>query len=254
MKKNINLNTTIMKKILSIVAIAALLSSCCGKQQPAGIDVETFFKTPNTFVGKDTTYFGVIKTICDSTGKFALGTNNEGNAKLLIVVTPPACTKVCKGCVGKEVFVKGIIKETVIDEEFIVALENEGNAAECPHEKACKQKKVAEYKEILAVDGIFSEYAIEAKCIKSKEACEKKACCKDGEKKSCCKDGEKKEGCKDGEKKPCCKDGEKKEGCKDGEKKPCCKDGEKKEGCKDGEKKDKKHDHHHDHGHKAEKK
>jgi hypothetical protein len=208
-----------MKKILFLVAIAALLSSCCGKQQSASIDIEQFFKNPTTFVGKDTTYAGVIKAVCDSTGKFVLGTNNEANAKLQVIVTPPACAKVCKGCVGKEVFVKGAIEETVIDEEFIVALENESNAEECPDAKACKQKKAAEYKEILAVEGAFSVYAIEAKCVKAKGECEKKACCKDGEKKACCKDGEKKACCKDCEKKACCKDGEKKAACKDGEKK-----------------------------------
>jgi hypothetical protein len=225
-----------MKKILSIVAIAALLSSCCGKQQSVGVDIETFFKNPTTFVGKDTTYAGVIKAVCDSTGKFVLGTNNEANAKLQVIVTPPACAKVCKGCVGKEVFVKGVINETVVDEEFIVTLENESNAEECPQAKACKQKKAAEYKEIIAVDGIFSIYSIEAKCVKDKAACEKKACCKDGEKKACCKDGEKKACGKDGEKKACCKDGEKKACGKDGEKKACC---------KDGEKKGHKHDHKH---------
>jgi hypothetical protein len=230
-----------MKKILSIVAIAALLSSCCGKQQqPVGIDIETFFKNPTTFVGKDTTYVGVIKDVCDSTGIFVLGTNNEGNAKLQVIVTPPACAKVCKGCVGKEVFVKGVIEETVVDEEFVVALENESNAEECPQAKACKQKKAAEYKEIIAVDGIFSVYSIEAKCVKAKEACEKKACCKDGEKKACCKDGEKK---------ACCKDGEKKDSCKHDEKKACCKDGEKKDSCKHGEKKEHKHGEKKEHKH-----
>ena len=198
-----------MKKILSIVAVAALLASCCGKQQSVGIDVERFFKDPGAFVGKDTTYFGVVKAVCDSTGIFVLGTNNEANAKLQVIVTPPASAKACQGCVGKEVFVKGVINETVIDEEFIVALENESNAAECPHAKACKQKKAAEYKETFAVEGTFSVYAIEAKCVKPKGECEKK--CKDGEKKACCKDGEKKACCKDGEKKACCKDGEKKD-------------------------------------------
>ncbi|MDR2026449.1 MAG: hypothetical protein LBQ01_02685, partial [Prevotellaceae bacterium] len=59
-----------MKKILSIVAVAALLSSCCGKQQPASIAVEKFFENPAAFVGKDTTFVGVIKDVCDSTGKF----------------------------------------------------------------------------------------------------------------------------------------------------------------------------------------
>jgi hypothetical protein len=206
-----------MKKILSIVAIAALLSSCCGKQQPTGIAVSQFFENPSAFVGKDTTFVGVIKNVCDSTGKFVLGV--EGADKFRILVTPPADAKVCKGCAGKEVFVKGVINETVIDEEFIVALENESNAEECPQAKTCKQKKVAEYKEILAVDGTFSVYSIEAKCVKGKGECEKKACCKDGEKKTCCKEGEKKACCKDGEKKACCKDGEKKACCKDGEKK-----------------------------------
>ena len=224
-----------MKKILSIVAIAALLSSCCGKQQPVGIDIETFFKNPTTFVGKDTTYAGVIKAVCDSTGIFVLGTNNEENAKLQVIVTPPACAKVCKGCVGKEVFVKGVIEETVVDEEFIVALENESNAEECPQAKACKQKKAAEYKETIAVNGIFSVYSIEAKCVKAKEACEKKACCK-GDKEKACKDGEKK----------CCK-GDKEKACKDGEKK-CCK-GDKEKACKDGEKKEHKHSEKKEHKH-----
>jgi hypothetical protein len=209
MKKNINLKNNIMKKILSIAAIVALVSSCCGKQQPTGIALEKFFENPTVFVGKDTTYIGVIKAVCDSTGKFVLGTNNEANAKLQVIVTPPACAKVCKGCVGKEVLVKGVIKETVIDETFIMELENEGNAEACPQAKACKQQKVEKYKETLAVDGAFSVYSIDAKCVKAKDAC-----CKDGGKKSCCKDGEKKACCKDGAKKSCCKDGAKK-ACKD---------------------------------------
>ncbi|MDR3184752.1 MAG: hypothetical protein LBT49_05040 [Prevotellaceae bacterium] len=180
-----------MKKILSIVAVAALLSSCCEKQQPAGVTLEKFFENPAAFVGKDTTFLGKIQAVCDSTGNFVLGTDDT-TATQQIFVTPPADAKVCKGCVGKEVFVKGAVSET-----------EEG------------------------------AYVIEAKCVKGKEACEKKAC--DGEKKACCKDGEKK---------ACCKDGEKKD-CKDGEKKACCKDGEKK-ACKDGEKKG--HDHDHKHG------
>jgi hypothetical protein len=160
-----------MRKVLSVVAIAALLSSCCGKQQPAAVTVEAFFENPATFIGVDTTFAGKITAVCDSTGKFVLGTDDT-TGKSQIFVTPPACAKVCKGCVGKEVFVKGVIQE-IVDET--------SNAF----------------------------YAIEAKCVKAKESCEKKACCKDGEKKACCKDGEKKACCKDGEKKACCKDGEK---------------------------------------------
>jgi hypothetical protein len=207
MKKNINLKNNIMKKILSIAAIVALLSSCCGKQQPTGIALEKFFENPTAFVGKDTTFIGKIQNVCDSTGTFVLGV--DGAAGFQVFVTPPADAKVCKGCVGKEVLVKGVIKETVIDETFIVELENEGNAEACPQAKACKQKKVEKYKETLAVDGAFSIYSIDAKCVKAKDAC-----CKDGGKKACCKDGEKKSCCKDGEKKACCKDGEKK-ACED---------------------------------------
>jgi hypothetical protein len=232
-----------MKKVLSIVAIVAFLSSCCGKQQPVGIALEKFFENPEAFAGKDTTFIGKIQDVCTASGKFILGV--DGVTKSQVVVTPLAEVKVCKGCVGKEVLVKGIIKETVIDEEFIVALENESNAEECPEAKTCKQKQVGEYKELVAANGVFSVYSIEAKCVKAKDAC-----CKDGEKKACCKDGEKKACCKDGEKKACCKDGEKKACCKDGEKKACCKDGEKKACCKDGDKKPHKHGekegHHHD--------
>jgi hypothetical protein len=218
-----------MKKLCTLVAIAALFAGCCGKQQPVGITVEKFFENASSFVGKDTVLIGTIKDVCCCSGNFVLGTK-EDNSKLTLTVTPPEDVKICKKCIGKEVAVKGTINEVIIDEEFVIALENEGNASDEPEIKEHKQKVAAEYRELIAVEGIFSIYTMEAKCVKCT------GCCKDGDKKDgCCKDGEKKDGCcKDGEKKDgCCKDGEKKDGCcKDGEKKDgCCKDGEKKDGC-----------------------
>jgi hypothetical protein len=168
-----------MKKFLSLVAMATLFFACCQQQQPAGIAIEKFFENPEEFVGKDTTIIGKVQSVCDSTGKFTLGTDSTN---LYILVTPPAEAKTCKGAVGKEVAVKGVITETVIDEEFIVALENESNTEACPQAKACKQTKAAEYREILAVDGIFSIYSIEAKCVKATDSAK---CCKAGEQKAC---------------------------------------------------------------------
>jgi hypothetical protein len=140
-----------MKKILSIVAMAALLSACCGNKQPVvGVTVDKVFENPAAFVGKDTTFVGKIQSVCDSTGKFALGTC-DSTAKQRVFVTPPDSAKVCNGCKGKEVFVKGVLSEIVTEDGATV-------------------------------------YSIEAKCVKAKDVCEKK-CCK-GDKGKACKDGE----------------------------------------------------------------
>jgi CO/xanthine dehydrogenase FAD-binding subunit len=170
-----------MKKLFTFLVIATIVVACGEqKKQPLGLTVEKFFENPGEFVGQDTTIVGTILNVCDSTGKFALGTKE--NTELYVVVTSPADAKVCKGCVDKEVAVKGVIAEVVVNEEFIAALENESIAETCAEAKECKDKKVAEYKETFAAKGAFSLYSIEAASVK---ATEKKACCKDGEKEEC---------------------------------------------------------------------
>ena len=202
-----------MKKLFTFIAIAVLAVACCN-QQPATPGVEKFFENAATLVDQETTVTGtVLAIVCPETKNFIIGTESQ---QLMIV--PPAEKPICKGCVGKAVDVKGIVKQFAVNEEFIASFEETANAYECPEMKEACLQKLAEFKAEFEAKGEYVIYYIEASEITCKESCHKEG------KEGCCKDGEKKEGC--------CKDGEKHEGC--GEKKEgCCKDGEKHEECKE---------------------
>ena len=213
-----------MKKLFTFIAIAALAVACCNKQ-PAALSVEKFFENPVALVGQETTVIGVVQTICcPATGQFCIGTDEQ---KLKVI--PPADKKICKKIIGKELTIKGVVNEYIVNEETLAEFEEQANAVECAEMKAGMLQYAAELRETFGAKGEYSIYYIVA----SEMACDKDACKEKkescGEKKESC--GEKKEGCAE-KKEGCCKDKEGKEGC--GEKKEgCCKDkeGEKKEGC-----------------------
>ena len=216
-----------MKRLFTFIAIAALATACCNKQ-PAVLSVEKFFENPGALINADTTITGTVQEVCPFTGLFLIGTADNTQQQML--VQPVFEMKPCKGIIGKEIIVKGVIKEQIVNEETLAAWEEEAEAIECPKTKEGWLQMIAEFKEKVAATGEYTCYYIEATDIKC-AGCEGKGCKE--KKEGCCKDGEKKEGCCKDKKEGCCKDGEKKEGCcKDGEKKEgCCKDGEKKEGC-----------------------
>ncbi len=177
-----------MKKLLTFAAIAALAAACCSKPV-APLTVANFFENPAAFVGQDTTLTGTILSVCDSTGAFVLGMSDTSKQTMMVIPTVEDI-KVCKGCIGKEVSVKGLISETVVDAEYITTLENEANATECPVAKENKLKKAAEYREVLSTGNVFSIYSIAATVVTAKEcAAKEEGCCKADStaKEGCCK-------------------------------------------------------------------
>ena len=189
-----------MKKLFTFIAIAAVAVACCNK--PATLTVAKFFENPTASVGQEITITDVLQNVCCCC--IAIGTEEQ---KLSVV--PPAETKVCKGKIGKEITVKGIIKEFVINEEVLAKFEEDANAQECAEKKEGCLQKIADYKAKFEAEGAFVDhYYMEATEITFKDACSKECCDKkkaEGEKEGCCKDKESKEGC--------CKDKESKEGC-----------------------------------------
>ena len=202
-----------MKKLFTFIAIAALAVACCNKQ-PAALSVEKFFENPSALLEKETTVTGtVMAMVCPQTGGFVIGTEAQQ-----LMVIPPAEAKTCKkGCIGKEVTIKGVVKDYRVTEDFLTQFEENVESIECPEMKESHLQKAAEFRATFEAEGEYSIYYIEA----SEITCEKDTC---KEKKSGC--GEKKEGCGD-KKEGCCKDKEAKSGCGD-KKEGCCKD--KKEG------------------------
>ncbi len=204
-----------MKKIFTFVAVAALAVACCNNQPAATLTVEKFFENPKALAGQDTTLTGTVQSGCFE-GQFVLATANNNADMQLLIVPAVESVKFCAGCVGKQVSVKGLIKEVVVDTEFITNLENEANAEENAEIKEGKLKKVAQFREMVATKGVFSLYSIAATsrkecddacgttCTDDKTAASEKAegCCKGGavaensekacagKTEGCCKKGE----------------------------------------------------------------
>jgi hypothetical protein len=206
-----------MKKLLTLIAIAALAAGCCSK--PATLSVEKFFENPTALVGQETTISGTIQTICPGTGQFVIGTADNPRQQLLVASACKTNNSI-KGCIGKEINVKGTILETIVDEEFLVAFAEKANTG-CPEMTANMLEAVAAFRERFEAEGQYAIYSITASeiicngcCTKGKTACDKT-------KGSCCGEGKDKEqGCqskKEAEKGGCktsCGAEEKHEGCK----------------------------------------
>jgi len=177
-----------MKKLFTFIAIAALATACCNKQ-PAALSVEKFFENPTALVGTETTVTGaILAVVCPETGSFVIGTETQQ-----LMVVPPADMKICKkSCMGKEVIVKGVVKDMLVNEEFLVKFEQDVNAYECPEMKEACLAKLVEFKAQFETQGEYPIYYIEAT-----EVTPKDGCCKDKEaKEGCEKSCEKKhEGC-----------------------------------------------------------
>ncbi len=203
-----------MKKLFTFIAVAAIAVACCNKQPVATLTVEKFFENPKALAGQDTTVTGTIQSSC-STGQFVL-TTADNNEKMQLLIVPIAeNVKFCPGCVGKQVSIKGMINEVIVDTEFITNLENEANADENAETKESKLKKVRQFREIVATEGIFSLYSIAATAAKEcgTDCKNTESCCKDGNKaiakaEGCCKDGNAKcEKACTAKAEGCCKDG-----------------------------------------------
>ena len=179
-----------MKKLFTFIAIAAVAVACCNK--PATFTVANFFENPTALVGQETTITDIIQNVCCC--GLVIGTEEQ-----TLLVTPPAETKVCKGKIGKEVTVTGIVKEFIINEEVLAKFEEEANAQECAEKKEGCLQKIADWKAKFEAEGAFVDhYYVEATEITFKEACSKECCDKkkaEGEKDGCCKDKENKEDC-----------------------------------------------------------
>jgi hypothetical protein len=184
-----------MKKLFTFIAIAAVAVACCNNQQPAAtLSVEKFFENPTTLVEQETTITDVLQNVT-CCGCLVIGT-----AEQKLTVIPPAETKICKGKIGKEITVKGIIKEYVINEEELAKFE------EYPDKTEECIAKLAEYKAKFEAEGAFVDhYYMEASEVTFKDCCKDKEGCCSKDKEGCKKECTKEEG-----KEGCCKDKEKK--------------------------------------------
>ncbi len=192
-----------MKKLFTFVAVAALTVVCCNQQPVETLTVEKFFENPKALAGQDTTITGTVQNGCFA-GQFVLATADNNEKMQLLIAPVTEDVKFCQGCVGKQVSVKGLINEVIVDAEFVTNLENAANADENTETKEGKLKKVRQFREIITTEGIFSLYSIAATsreecdttCGTKCEAGDQKACCSAktaeacaGKTESCCKDG-----------------------------------------------------------------
>jgi hypothetical protein len=162
---------------------------------------------------------GAVQAIvCPVEGHILIGT-----AEQQIKVVPTFEFKPCKNAIGKELNVKGVIKDYLVNEEFLAQFEESIEVAECPEMKEFYQQAFDCFKAKFEADGEYPIYYIEATEIAPKDG--QKGCCKKEGKEGCGK--ESKEGCE----KSC---GEKKdEGCEKEGKKECDKPCDKEEKAKE---------------------
>ncbi|MCK5028983.1 MAG: hypothetical protein KAR57_05060 [Bacteroidales bacterium] len=183
-----------IKKVLGIVAIAAIMVSCANKEQKkeaccdkdvTKVTVDQVMADMQAYVDKDIVIVGTVNHVCSHGGKrmFIMGEDPE----VAIKITPSEEIGVFeKELEGSHVIVKGILKELRIDEAFVVNLEKEiaeGSDSEAIHdhsggthdetEEAKEEKKQqidAMRKQISeSENGYYSQFWVEASKFEVKE-------------------------------------------------------------------------------------
>ena len=122
-----------IKKVLGIVAIAAIMVSCANKEQKkeaccdkegTKVTVDQVMADMQAYVDKDIVIVGTVNHVCSHGGKrmFIMGEDPE----VAIKITPSEEIGIFeKELEGSHVIVKGILKELRIDEAYVVNLEKE---------------------------------------------------------------------------------------------------------------------------------
>jgi len=123
-----------MKKVLGLLLIAVVLFSCGTKQQKenqetttnklSAISVDKVLSNTSDYVNKEVMVKGLINHVCSHGGKrmFILGENPDEALR----ITPNNKIGVFeKDLEGNTVKIKGVLKELIIDDEYVAQLEKE---------------------------------------------------------------------------------------------------------------------------------
>jgi len=123
-----------MKKVWGLSIIALVLFSCGTKQQKENqetttdeltvISVDKVLSNTKDYVEKELVVEGLVNHVCSHSGKrmFILGTNPDETLR----ITPNEKIGVFeKGLEGNTVRIKGVLKELIIDEDYVAQLEKE---------------------------------------------------------------------------------------------------------------------------------
>jgi hypothetical protein len=174
-----------IKKVIGILAIAAVMASCGSKEQKKeeSVDKEMTVVTVDEFAGnlqnsvdQEIVIKGVVNHICKHGGKrmFIMGENPD----VAIKITPNDQVGVFEQeLVGSSVVVTGVVKELRIDEEYVASLENEvddGTKSEAlhdhsggTHDEEAENEQKAQFEAMRAQiaeseKGYYSQFWIEA--------------------------------------------------------------------------------------------
>ena len=123
-----------MKKVSGLLLIAVVLFSCGTKQQKenqetttntlSAISVDKVLSNTSNYVDKEVMVEGLVNHVCSHSGKrmFILGENPDNALK----ITPKDKIGIFKKELeGNRVIIKGVLKELIIDDEYVAQLENE---------------------------------------------------------------------------------------------------------------------------------
>ena len=183
-----------IKKVLGILAVAAIMVSCSNKEQKKDaccdkevtkVTVDQVMADLQAFVDKDLVIVGTVNHVCSHGGKrmFIMGEDPE----VAIKITPNEEIGVFeKELEGSHVIVTGVLKELRIDEAYVANLEkeiSEGSDSEAIHdhsggthdetEEANEEKKhqIEAMRNQIAEseNGYYSQFWIEASKFEVKE-------------------------------------------------------------------------------------
>jgi len=181
-----------IKKVLGILAVAAIMVSCGNKEQKkeaccdkemTTVTVEQVMEDMQTYVDKDIVIVGTVNHVCSHGGKrmFIMG----GNPDVAIKIIPNEEIGVFeKELEGSHVVITGILKELRIDEAYVANLEAElaegtDNEAVHDHSKGTHEEEAEneDHEKIEAMrtqiaeseNGYYSQFWIEANKFEVKE-------------------------------------------------------------------------------------
>jgi hypothetical protein len=203
-----------MKKVSALLLIALVLFSCGTKKQKenqegtnksTAVSVDKILSNTNAFVDKEVVVEGLVNHVCSHSGKrmFVLGNNPDEALR----ITPNDKIGIFdKDLEGNTVEIKGVLKELIINDEYVAQLEkeiSEGMDNEALHDHSggdheeeesavdsSKIKQVEQMKADIAESekGFVAQYWIEASKVEIKE-CEQEEAKSD----SCCDEENKEE-------------------------------------------------------------
>ncbi|OQY04833.1 MAG: hypothetical protein B6I20_02365 [Bacteroidetes bacterium 4572_117] len=166
-----------IKKFLTIVAIAGLFASCGGEQQTEENQTETTVETEKTtteialgefdtkageFVDQEILVTGIVDHVCKHGGKKILLVNDDGDVHV------ESETRFNDSIAGSEIIVTGIVREERIDESYLLQMEEDNIKSHSEGETNDdlfnrKKEHIATYRDSMKTTGVdhFSNYSLE---------------------------------------------------------------------------------------------